>query len=87
MSIKGVESCKKAPVEVTDAEIDAEVDKTEEQNARTIDIDDRAVEKGDMIKLDLTVLLTAFRSTVAKQKNYDLTVGSGSLSRDLKISW
>ena len=43
---KGVE-VEKAPVEVTDAEIEAEVDKQREQNCKNrTDIDDRAVEKG-----------------------------------------
>ena len=32
--------------------MDKEVDKERENNSRTIDVDDRAVEKGDMIKLN-----------------------------------
>ena len=74
---KGVE-VEKAPVEVTDAEIDAEVDKQREQNARTIDIDDRAVEKGDMIKLDFDGSVDGVPFDGGKAENYDLTVGSGS---------
>lgn len=78
---------KKAPIEVTDAEDRREVDKQREQNARTIDIDDRAVEKGDMIKLDFDGSVDGVPFDGGKAENYDLTVGSGSLSRDLKISW
>ena len=39
-------------VEVTDEEVQAEVDKEREQNSRVIDVDDRAVEMGDIVKLD-----------------------------------
>ena len=48
---KGVE-VEKTPVEVSEEEVDKEVDKERENNSRTIDVDDRAVEKGDMIKLN-----------------------------------
>ena len=90
---KGVE-VEKAPVEVTDAEIDAEVDKQREQNARTIDIDDRAVEQeknartinvedrpaadGDTVTLDFEGSVDGVPFDGGKAENYDLTVGSGS---------
>ena len=74
---KGVE-VEKAPVEVTDAEIDAEVDKQREQNARTIDIDDRAVEKGDMIKLDFDGSVDGVPFDGGAGKDYPLTLGSHS---------
>lgn len=74
---KGVE-VETVPVEVTDAEIDAEVDKQREQNARTIDIDDRAVEKGDMVKLDFDGSIDGVPFDGGKAENYDLTIGSGS---------
>ena len=74
---KGVE-VETVPVEVTDAEIDAEVDKQREQNARTIDIDDRAVEKGDMVKLDFDGSIDGVPFDGGKSENYDLTIGSGS---------
>ena len=80
---KGVE-VEKAPVEVTDAEIDAEVDKQREQNARTIDIDDRAVEKGDMIKLDFDGSVDGVPFDGGKAENYDLTVGE---EVDVKVTF
>ena len=48
---KGVE-VEKTEVAVSEEEIDKEVDRERENNSRMLDIDDRAVEKGDMIKLD-----------------------------------
>ena len=46
---KGVE-VKKADLAVTDEEIEAELKKEQEKNSRTVNVDDRAVENGDMIK-------------------------------------
>ena len=43
---------RRATFEVTDEDINKEVDKERENNSRTIDVDDRAVESGDIIKLD-----------------------------------
>ena len=48
---KGIEVEKKN-IEVTEEEIQAEIDKERENNSRVIDVDDRAVENGDMVKLD-----------------------------------
>lgn len=48
---KGVQ-VEKAPVEVTDEEISAEINKEREANSRTITVDDRPVEKGDIVSLD-----------------------------------
>ena len=50
----------------------------ESRTARTIDIDDRAVEKGDMIKLDFDGSVDGVPFDGGKAENYDLTVGSGS---------
>ena len=48
---KGIEVAKQV-VEVTDAEVDAEVDKLRDQNARSITIEDQPVQDKDIIKLD-----------------------------------
>ena len=48
---KGVE-VEVSPVEVTEEEVAAELKREQENNSRTIDVDDRAVEQGDMITLD-----------------------------------
>ena len=48
---KGVE-VEVTKAEVTEEEIAGELKKEQENNSRTIDVDDRAVENGDMITLD-----------------------------------
>ena len=74
---KGVE-VEKTPVEVSEEEVDKEVDKERENNSRTIDVDDRAVEKGDMIKLNLEGFVDGTPFEGGKAEDYSLTIGSGS---------
>ena len=74
---KGVE-VEKVPVEVNDLEVQAEVDKERENNSRTIDVDDRPVQKGDMVKLDFDGSVDGVPFEGGKAENYDLTIGSGS---------
>lgn len=63
---------------VTDEEVDQKIERERESNARMIDVDDRPVENGDIIKLDFngTVDGTAFEGGSAT--DYPLTIGSGS---------
>ena len=68
----------KSEVEVTDEEIQAEIDKEREKNSRMIDIDDRAVENGDIIKLDFDGSVDGVPFEGGKAENYELTIGSGS---------
>lgn len=74
---KGVE-VEKSDVEVTDEDINKEVDKERENNSRTIDVDDRAVESGDIIKLDFDGSVDGVPFAGGKAENYTLTIGSGS---------
>ena len=74
---KGVE-VEKSDVEVTDEDINKEVDKERENNSRTIDVDDRAVENGDIIKLDFDGSVDGVPFAGGKAENYTLTIGSGS---------
>ena len=74
---KGVE----VPVfstEVTEAEIDAEVDKERDKNARIITVEDRPVEQGDMIKLDFAGTVDGEAFDGGTSTDYPLTIGSGS---------
>ena len=48
---KGLE-VEKSEIAVSEEEVEKAVDKERENNARMLDIDDRAVENGDMVKLD-----------------------------------
>ena len=74
---KGVE-VKKVDAEVSDAEVDAEIDREREQNARDIDVDDRAVQDGDRIKLDFDGSVDGEQFQGGKAEDFDLTIGSGS---------
>lgn len=65
-------------VEVTDEEVQAEVDKEREQNSRVIDVDDRAVEMGDIVKLDYEGFVDDVPFAGGKGENHELVIGSGS---------
>lgn len=68
----------KIDVEVTDAEVDAEIDKEREKNARTISVEDRAVKDGDETVLDFEGFVDGVAFEGGKGENYPLTIGSGS---------
>ena len=68
----------KTEINVTDEEVDAEVDKEREKNSRTTTVEDRGVENGEMIKLDFDGSVDGVAFDGGKAENYDLTVGSGS---------
>ncbi|MDO4262360.1 MAG: trigger factor [Eubacteriales bacterium] len=74
---KGVQ-VEKAPVEVLDEEIDAEIAKERENNSRTVTVDDRAVAQGDMVSLDFEGFVDGVAFEGGKGENYDLTIGSGT---------
>lgn len=73
---KGVQ-VEKAPIEVLDAEIEAELMQEREANARTITVDDRAVQNGDIVALDFEGFVDGVAFEGGKGENYDLTIGSG----------
>ncbi len=68
----------KADVEVSEEEVNAEVDKEREKNARQISVEDRTVENGDMIMLDFEGFVNGVAFDGGKGENYPLTIGSGS---------
>lgn len=74
---KGIQ-VEKAPIEVLDEEIEAEITKERENNARTITVEDRAVENGDMVSLDFEGFVDGVAFEGGKGENYDLTIGSGA---------
>lgn len=74
---KGLE-VEKAVIEVQEAEVDAEIDKEREKNSREIDIDDRAVEDGDQIKLDFEGFVDGIAFEGGKGTDYSLKIGSHS---------
>lgn len=67
-----------SPVEVTEEEIAGELKKEQENNSRTIDVDDRAVAQGDMVTLDFEGFVDGVAFEGGKGTDYPLTIGSNS---------
>lgn len=74
---KGIE-VEKPSIEVTEEEINAELDKERESNARTITVDDRAVQDGDMTVIDFEGFVDGVPFEGGKGTDYSLTIGSHS---------
>lgn len=63
---------------VTQKEIDEEVEKERERNARTIEVTDRAVQDKDIVTLDFEGFVDGVAFDGGKGTDYPLTIGSGS---------
>lgn len=74
---KGVEVAK-ADVDVTDEDINAELDKVREQNSRTVNVEDRPVQDNDMTIIDYEGFIDGQPFEGGKAENYPLTIGSHS---------
>ena len=74
---KGVK-VEKADITVTDEEGDAEINKERENNARNIEVTDRAVKDGDITTLDFEGFVDGVAFEGGKGENYPLTIGSGA---------
>lgn len=74
---KGVE-VEKADTEVTDADVEEELKKVQEQNSRTVTVEDRAVKDGDMTVIDFEGFVDGVAFEGGKGENYPLELGSGS---------
>ena len=72
---KGIEVAKQS-VEVTDAEVDAEIDKLRDQNARNITIEDQPVADKDIIKLDYEGSVDGVPFEGGKAEDAELVIGS-----------
>ncbi len=68
----------KIDVTVSDEEVDAEINKERERNARTITVEDRAVKDGDMTVIDFEGFVDGVAFEGGKGENYPLTIGSGA---------
>ncbi len=68
----------KIDVEVTDAEVDAEIEREREANARTITVDNRPVKDGDDTVIDFEGFVDGVAFEGGKGENYPLTIGSGA---------
>ena len=74
---KGVE-VPKSEIAVTDEEVDAEVKKEQDKNARTVAVEDRAAANGDITTIDFEGFVDGVAFEGGKGTDYPLTLGSGS---------
>ncbi|MBQ6414670.1 MAG: trigger factor [Butyrivibrio sp.] len=74
---KGVEA-EKMDLEVSDSDVDAEIDKQRNTNARTVEVTDRAVKDGDIVTLDFEGFVDGVAFEGGKGTDYPLTIGSGA---------
>ena len=74
---KGVE-VPKSETEVTDEDIDAEIKKEQEKNSRTVTVEDRGAENGDITTIDFEGFVDGVAFEGGKGTDYPLTLGSGS---------
>ena len=74
---KGIE-VERARPEVTDADIEAELKKVQEQNSRLVSVEDRPVENGDQVLIDFDGYIDGVPFEGGKAESYDLTIGSHS---------
>ena len=74
---KGIE-VEKADTAATDEEVNAEIDKEREANSRTISVEDRAVQDGDMTVIDFEGFVDGEAFEGGKGTDYPLTIGSGA---------
>lgn len=74
---KGLE-VEKAELAVTDEEVDADLKAKAEQNARTIEVTDRAVAKDDEVTIDFEGFVDGVAFEGGKGEDHNLVIGSGS---------
>ena len=63
---------------VTAKEVEAKLEEEQKKNARTITVEDRAVQDGDEVVLDFEGFVNGVAFAGGKGENYPLTIGSGS---------
>ncbi len=74
---KGVE-IDRVETAVTEEDVDAEINRERERNARNIEVTDRPVKDGDMTVLDFEGFVDGVAFEGGKGENYSLTIGSGA---------
>ncbi len=73
---KGIKATKQA-VKVTDEDIDAELKRLQERNARMVSVDERAAEMGDTVTFDFEGFVDGEPFDGGKAENHALELGSG----------
>ena len=74
---KGVE-VPKTEITVTDEDVEAELKKEQEKNSRTVTVEDRGAENGDITTIDFEGFVDGEAFEGGKGTDYPLTLGSGS---------
>ena len=68
----------KVSTKVMQKEVDEEIEKERERNARTVEVTDRAVQDKDIVTLDFEGFVDGVAFEGGKGENYPLTIGSGA---------
>lgn len=68
---------KREEAEVTDADVDAEVEKLRDRNSRLVTVEGRAAENGDTVEFDFDGYVDDVAFDGGKAENYSLVLGSG----------
>ena len=68
----------KVSTRVMQKEVDEEIEKERERNARTVEVTDRAVQDKDIVTLDFEGFVDGGAFEGGKGENYPLTIGSGA---------
>ena len=74
---KGIK-VEKAVRKVSDADVDEEIKRLQERNARTVTVEDRPAENGDITHIDFEGFVDGKTFEGGKGENYSLTLGSNS---------
>ena len=73
---KGIEAVRNEQA-ITDADVDAEIERVRERNARTVDVTDRAAAMGDTVKIDFDGSVDGVAFDGGKAEGHELKLGSG----------
>ena len=73
---KGVTAWKKK-VEVTDKDVDDEIARVQERNARMVTVEDREAQNSDIVEIDFDGSVDGKQFEGGKAENYNLTLGAG----------
>lgn len=69
---------KESVYNVKDEEVDAEVERLRDRNARKVEVTDRAAQNGDTCNIDFSGSVDGVKFDGGTAENYDLTLGSGA---------
>lgn len=72
------------PTEVTDEDVENELKRQQEENARIIPIEDEEAKEGDTVNIDFDGFLDGERFEGGKAENHDLVLGSKSFVGDFE---